>query len=142
MGKQYVLKAFPDFDTPYKYFIGFCYDSEFFNDILEIVSDNSVGNSLSFPIENDFFEIYEYANTTNLFNSDMLRDVLFAPIYGPKTIKKQFKKAKPRLHIYNNTFHFAVQIQNGTTFHTEDLTTEFIENLSSYYKDQYVEMVS
>ena len=125
MRKQYVLKAFTDFDTPYKYYVGFEYDSEFFNDILEIISDNSVSLSLSFPMD---------ANTLSEMN--------FAPIYGPKTVKKQFKKLIARLHVFNGTFHFTVETQNGTLFHTEDFDIKFIDNLTNYYQAQYLEMVS
>lgn len=140
--KQYVLKAFTDFDTPYKYYVGFEYDSEFFNDILEIISDNSVSLSLSFPMDDDFFELYEYAKKSNLFDANTLSEMNFAPIYGPKTVKKQFKKLIARLHVFNGTFHFTVETQNGTLFHTEDFDVKFIDNLTNYYQAQYLEMVS
>lgn len=141
MRKQYVLKAFTDFDTPYKYYVGFQYDSEFFNDILEIISDNSVSSSLSFPMDSDFFELYEYASKSSIFDGEMLNQMMFAPSRGPKTIKKQFKKLVPRLHVFNDTFHFTVKSQNGTLFHTEDLNIKFIDNLTNYYQAEYLEMV-
>ena len=142
MKKQYVLKAFTDYDTPYKYYVGFKYDSEFFNDILEIISDNSLKLSLSFPMDNDFFDIYEYAKKSNLFDAGMLTEMNFAPINGPKTVKKQFKKIIPRLHVFNGTFHFTLKTQNGTILHTDDFDVRFIDNLTNYYRTQYLEMVS
>lgn len=118
--KTNVIEAHPNFDTIERYFLAFKFDSEFFNDILDVVSSNGLNEKLSFPVEDNYFDLVSYHHKSVYNLRRRLTSEKFKYI-----IKPENENITVRLHIISNLFYFTAETQSGV-FTTDEYSVEHI----------------
>lgn len=124
--KAFVIEAFPNIDNNLRYFLAFQYDSEFFQDIIEVISTNDMNKKLSFPVETHHFKFLSFHHKNVRFSLMDIKKKLYAEAPFNFTVKPENKIFNLRLVIVGNLFYFLITSENGIILNTNEYSIDHI----------------